>query len=138
MGLDQWIEAEYNDGDGETFASFRKVNFLHGFFDEVVGLDEEWRYAYLEEEHVKELYIRCEKVIDILRKIEPDEHGIFTNKKVVEEARKLLPPTPGFFFGSYDIDIHYLDDVKDVRNVAEEILEEFDFDKGRLLYDTWW
>jgi len=154
MGLDQWLFKQKR----EQVAYFRKVNFLHGFFDEVEGLENN-RTCYVSRDIMEELVSRCEKVLTLLEgdPTEPYERNVGSKRDeitgdiedvIIEDARysediiemvmELLPPAEGFFFGSYEIDGYYKETVEHVLEVSKQILDTFDFDEHDLIYDTWW
>lgn len=75
---------------------WRKANAVHDWFvREVQGGEDNCAPYYVEREQLQELRDLCQKVLD-------DR----------EQARELLPPAAGFFFGSTDIDEGYFSDLE--------------------------
>ena len=80
---------------------WRKANAIHEWFVENVqeGVDDCGTY-YVTLDKIEELILTIERVLE---------------KKDDEEAKALLPPSEGFFFGSTDIDDHYWDELRETR-----------------------
>lgn len=98
-------------------AYWRKVNTIHNYFvtkcadgkDECQDIE-----VYRETlEHLRDI---C---------------GQITQSKDVEQAKELLPPQSGFFFGSIEIDEWYFQGIEYTYNVLTKVLEktpkEYDF-----------
>lgn len=153
MGLDQWLLKRQD----KEVAYFRKVNFLQRFIVEYVGMDNEGQECILHMEHIEELLSRCNYVIQILENAETiteeveigmafkdgeriPQYGkqVVFNDEAAKEVSELLPTQEGFFFGSTVIGEGYLEDVRDVKKVCEDILKNFDFEDALLVYHCWW
>ena len=104
MGLDIY----FNKTRKEEVGYFRKVNFLVGFFSNITG-EEVQNLSPIEitKEDCMELLERCNAVL---------EH------RTTETSEELLPTCPGFFFGNYDYDEYYYQDVESVKNFLEKTL----------------
>ena len=87
-------------------AYWRKANAIHGWFTK-----------HAEEDDCTPIYFTREQIADLLGTC---KQVLQANTKDV--AEELLPPTTGFFFGSYDIDDWYWNDVKETANKLDEIL----------------
>jgi hypothetical protein len=87
-------------------AYWRKANAIHGWFIKDVEEDD-CKPIYFQREEIAELLSRCKQVIES------------RSKDVAEE---LLPPTTGFFFGSYEIDDFYWGEVEETAEVLDKIL----------------
>lgn len=96
------------DGDDVTLCVmyWRKANTIHNWFVQTaqVGLDE-CQVAPVHVEQLAELLATCRKVVE--------------NPM---EARNILPPTAGFFFGSTDTDEWYFQDVTSTIEALEAVL----------------
>jgi hypothetical protein len=92
----------------EDVMDWRKANAVHGWIVEKVqgGVDDCGEY-YFSKEKMREL-------LEIVDKVLIDN----------SLAGDLLPPTTGFFFGSYDIDDYYLEDLKYTKEGLEKILKD--------------
>ena len=119
MGLDIY----FNKTHREEVGYFRKVNFLVGFFDEKYNV-QNLSPIEVQREDVEELLERCNAVLE--------DHS---------QAEKLLPVTPGFFFGNYEYNEDYFQDVKIVKEYIEkELLKRFDNlgDKEIIEFEIWY
>lgn len=125
MGLDIYLKKVRKEED--QLAYFRKVNFLVGyFFGEDYTDADNCRPLEISKEQCEELVRRCKEVLE---------------KRDEETSMELLPPTGGFFFGSYDIDDYYYEDVENVKEEFEkEVIPAFDeLDDGEYIeFWCWW
>jgi hypothetical protein len=87
-------------------AYWRKANAIHGWFVQHCqdGVDNCEKH-YVTRERMMELITLCKKVLN--------------NPSLADE---LLPPHPGFFFGSYEIDDWYESSLKDTVQMLEHAL----------------
>lgn len=110
----------------EEVAYWRKFNALHGWFVEnVQDQVDDCKSYYVERKKLEELLKVLEEVIQKRNKLEDNE--------IV--AKKLLPTTQGFFFGSDDYDEYYYKDVEYTIEVIKECLENKD---GEYYYESSW
>lgn len=85
---------------------WRKANAIHGWFVEhCAGGVDECQPIYVSRESLVNLRDLCQSVI-----------------KLPAMAGDILPPTPGFFFGTYEIDEWYMEDMKHTVNALNHIL----------------
>lgn len=85
---------------------WRKANAIHGWFvNECGGGVDDCQDIYVSRESLVTLRDLCQSVIN-----QPAMAG------------DILPPTSGFFFGSYDIDEWYMEDMKHTVNALNHIL----------------
>lgn len=105
-------------------AYWRKANAVHGWFvNECANGVDECQPIYVPREKLVELRDLCKSVV---------------NEPVM--AGDVLPPTPGFFFGSYEVDDWYMEDMKHTVEMLDHILslipeEEFDWS---FIYQASW
>ena len=94
----------------ENIGCWRKANAIHGWFVENIqnGINNCECYM-VDLEKLKELKVLC---LSILNEKFPE--------KQKELARELLPPSEGFFFGNYDIDEFYMEDLQDTVEIIQE------------------
>lgn len=87
---------------------WRKANAIHGWMVKNIqdGRDE-CQESYLTKEKAQELLSLCQTVLN-----DPSK------------ASNLLPPTPGFFFGSLEPDEFYLQDLQNTCRIMENILAD--------------
>ena len=88
---------------------------------------------------MKELKIKCQKVIKSFEKKEKNEDGEklestydFTNTDLAVE---LLPNQSGFFFGSEEYNKYYLQDLKDTIKIINKTLKH---EEGEIYYSSSW
>lgn len=103
-------------------AYWRKANAIHGWFVKNVqeGEDDCGRYC-VSLDKLKELKETCEKVL-----------------KDVRLAEDLLPATKGFFFGSYEYDDYYEDDIVRTVEILDKILSCPDAKDWWIEYHSSW
>lgn len=99
-------------------AYWRKANCIHRWIlEHTVGIDEDkCQKIYLYGSKIKELVETCKEVLA--------DHN---------KAKDLLPVMEGFFFGSYEYDKWYFEDLE---NTIKQ-LEKVDFD-GDFIYQASW
>lgn len=103
-------------------AYWRKANAIHGWFVENVqkGTDDCGNY-YVSLDNLKELKETCEKVL-----------------RDVRLAEDLLPARKGFFFGSYEYNEYYEDDLVRTVEVLDKILSCPDAKDWWIEYHSSW
>ena len=150
MGLDHRLVSSKRG----TVIEWRKANQIHGWFDhQLGGVKNVTRYPV----KVTQLEFLLEDCIRVKEHLiaggmkgfeQVTERGIkdeepFEKKEMVPMfvnvglAQELLPPMPGFFFGSYDFDEWYL---KQINETIEKLMEVLSTkQKGeRFYYEAWW
>ena len=111
----------------EEVAYWRKANQIHDWFVKNCqgGVDE------CQETHVSREQL--EELLDVVTAILDTPEGVERYKLATET----LAPSPGFFFGSYEIDDEYYQDLAFTKNILTEILAEAD-EGGRFTYRSSW
>lgn len=106
----------------EEVGYWRKANAIHRWFVENIqdGVDDRGKYE-VEKEKLEELLAYCKEVLE--------DHS---------KAEELLPSQCGFFFGSTEYDEWYFEDIKDTIKILEKVLEETDFDRQMITYQSSW
>lgn len=106
----------------EEVGYWRKANAIHQWFVEKVqdGVDNCGQYE-VEKEQIEELLELCKSVDADHRK-----------------AAILLPTQSGFFFGSTEYDEWYFEDIKNTIETLTKVLEETDFDREMITYQSSW
>jgi hypothetical protein len=135
----------------EDVAYWRKANQIHNWFVENVqeGVDNCGDY-YVSREKLKELVALCKTVVEGCELVEGEvcmgtsykdgkAHKIMEKGKIIsnsEIAEALLPTSSGFFFGSYEYNEWYLQDLKDTIEQLTPYLS--DDIKGHFVYSSSW
>jgi hypothetical protein len=103
-----------------TCAYWRKANQIHKWFvDNVQGGNDNCGEYYVSHEKLKELLATCQQAL-------------------FAKDPNLLPPQEGFFFGSYDIDEWYWQDIKDTIKKIKRVLELSEMSKLSFYYTSSW
>lgn len=103
---------------------WRKANAIHGWFVEncANGIDE-CQPIYVSREQLVELRDLCKAAIE-----QPAMAG------------DILPPTPGFFFGTYEVDDWYMEDMKHTVQALNHVLDivpDDDWDWSFIYRASW-
>ena len=102
-------------------AYWRKSNQIHGWFvDNVQDGEDDCKSYYVSRENLQELVDLCRKVL--------------ANREL---AAELLPPNEGFFFGGYQYDDYYFDDLQRTADELTALLEAVD-DSWEFEYQSSW
>lgn len=111
-------------------AYWRKANAIHGWIVRNVadGVDECQRIP-MSREVLRDLVLRCKRVL-----LE------FAASGEIEEAAKRedLAPTGGFFFGSYDMDEWYRQDLEETIEQIEKMLNAKELESASFFYQASW
>lgn len=95
-----------------NIAYWRKANAIHGWFvNNVQDGKDECQESYVTRDQILELRQACTEAL----------HAYNHGDK--ERCMELLPPTPGFFFGAYDLDDYYKQDLKDTIEQLDRVLK---------------
>jgi hypothetical protein len=115
MGLDMYLM----DVQGNELGYWRKANAIHGWFIRTLadGRDE-CQKIKVKRQQLAELRKLCLMV---------------SADKTL--AYKLLPPTIGFFFGSYEIDNCYFEDMRETVKIIDNALNS---KKRVFIYNASW
>lgn len=134
---------------------WRKANAIHGWFVEHIqnGVDECNTYI-VPKVALEALLADCKRVLENSKLITVGTEVIkqfdTEKKEFVEQtvdkiriedtsvAEEILPHTQGFFFGGYEYDEWYVQDLKDTINIIEKVLETTDFEKEFVTYRSSW
>ena len=116
MGLDMYLYAKKT----HQVASWRKANAIHGWIINYTNAIDNCTPITLQMRDLIKLQNVCKEVL-----LNP------------EKAEDLLPPTSGFFFGSYEIDEWYWDSVKDTTEKLANIIKENEEDATFEYQASW-
>lgn len=140
----------------EEVMYWRKANHIHGWFvDNVQKGEDNCGTYHVSWDDLAKLLDVCKKVIEASKLVDgmvfageqwspekPEPVTLREPGKVIEDptvAKKLLPTRKGFFFGSYEYDEHYLDDVIATRDWAESMLADNRAGvPGEIYYSSSW
>jgi hypothetical protein len=87
---------------------WRKANAIHGWFIKESGKEDDCSPLYFSSTQLNDLRKVCLEVMD---------------KKDEDFAMENLPPTEGFFFGSYGVDAYYYEDVENTIDILNKALD---------------
>jgi hypothetical protein len=129
----------------EDVAYWRKFNALHGWFvNECADGKDDCKEMYVSIEtlqkitnilkQVKNVIDKSEKTTKVLQDWDNKDYEVSTYK-CEDEVNELLPPTQGFFFGAYEIDDWYKQDVEKTIEIFEELLKD---EYGDYYYQASW
>lgn len=138
----------------EQVGYWRKANQIHNYFVNAVqgGIDDCDYHHEVTKYILEDLLDTCQEVLDSCELVdgkikngETLKDGEWTPNfeggKLIKDpsvAEELLPVTQGFFFGGYEYDEYYLQDIKDTIDIITKILKTTDFDKEAIYYISSW
>lgn len=138
----------------EQVGYWRKANHIHNWFVENVqdGQDDCEYHQEVTKEILEELLYVCKMVLASCEMVDGTinngiefNNGVATpitaNGKYVKDAsvaQRMLPTSPGFFFGSYDYDEYYVADVEETIAIIEKVLATTDFETQMIYYVSSW
>lgn len=110
----------------QEVAYWRKANQIHRWFVNNVqdGEDDCDYHEECTKGVIEELLNTCKRVLN--------------SSNPVSEAKRWLPVQEGFFFGSYEYDEDYFEDLRHTVEVLENVLATTDFDNEMLYYVSSW
>lgn len=117
-------------------AYWRKANQIHGWFVNNVqdGVDE-CRESYVSLEVLTELRDICRHLLAKKKELEDDTGDeVLNHGTLVGYCMATLPPVEGFFFGSYDIDQWYWDDIRNTVEMLTPIIKWANAEKADKSY----
>lgn len=154
MGLDMFLYR-----NGKEVGYWRKANAIHGFFNRECAEEEleDCQEIPVVKSSLQLLLSQCQEVLSILNRNKTVKKTVkvgFTavngsvkdefeevdtyDDEVIAEVCNILPPTKGFFFGSYTIDHWYMENIKDTIKICEKVLNETDWESDNITYLAWW
>jgi len=107
MGLDMYLREKQT----VTIHSWRKANAIHGWIVSNWGDEDNCTPIHLPMQAIVDLRDVCAEVVRV---------------GTTEVAEELLPPTPGFFFGSNEVDDWYWENVKETLAFLNELISTSD------------
>lgn len=138
----------------EQVGYWRKFNALHGWFvNECGGGVDECQQIYVSNEEltklleilkqVKTTIDKSQKKVTVLKDWQDKDYE-YEVYDCEEQVKELLPPTQGFFFGGYEIDSWYKQNVDETVTLIEDLLKEDEESKehglwsGEFYYQASW
>lgn len=107
---------------------WRKANQIHNWFVENVQKGEDDCGSYsVEKEQLQELLETINQILN-----EKDK------KKQIELAKELLSTKEGSFFGNYEYDKYYFDDLKETKEIIEKLLKIKNLEDYEIEYSSSW
>lgn len=124
MGLDQRFTIKKENNEIIYEQDFRKVNCIQGYFEEKYNIDN-LETIEIAQEDIQYLYNKSKYILE--------------NKEDLAYAKEHLPITRGFFFGNYDYNEWYFEDIEETYQVSKEMLEIIHNDKNTIVeYWCWY
>ncbi len=114
-------------------AQWRKANQVHSWFvDKVQDGDDNCREYYVSRDELDDLRELCRQVLDMRDRQEanPDE--------ALPTADDILPVREGFFFGNYEYDEYYYEQVQYTYDTLDKLLTNDKFKDFDFAYDSSW
>lgn len=109
---------------------WRKANQVYGWLVDNAGADLNGDVTLVTKEHILALRNACEQVI---------RDGIGPKGYIRKRVCKcLLPTTKGPFFGDYNYNNDYMDEVRYTLTELNKLIETTDFEKDVLLFTSSW
>ena len=103
-------------------AYWRKANAIHKFFvDTCANGEDDCQEIYVDRDHLVELKSLCEKVLE--------NHDL---------APELLPTQSGFFFGSYEYDEWYFENLKNTIKQISKVIDRTEDTCWDITYSASW
>lgn len=132
---------------------WRKANMIHKWFvDNVQDGNDNCEFYLVSKEKIEELKNICNEILKNINLIDgkivngetlKDGKWVknYEDGKIIDNAEiceRLLPTQQGFFFGSYEYDEYYYENIKYTRDKLEFVLDMIDFDEYDLYYGSSW
>ena len=121
----------------EEVAHFHKVNLLLPFF----GYSENCSDLIVTKDQVEDLIGTCSNVLDYFSNLYEShllKEDIYDMEEWFDYCQETLPIQEGVFFGCYEYDEWYLDNVEQVKKQFEEVIESIDWKRQDLVMFCWW
>ena len=114
---------------------WRKANSVHKFFVDMVqnGKDDCNEYE-VPQKVIRLLRMKANKILNANYASRIGLKGSGVSEECKRVAKKHLPPSEGFFFGSYDMDRWYIEDLERTVEICNDAL----FSKADLYYRASW
>ena len=118
MGLDMYLSRK----TVKEVAYWRKANAIHGWFIRNSGAEDNCTPIHVSMSDLYTLRDDVKKVLD---------------EGTEEAVMELLPPTPGFFFGSNEVDEYYWECLKNTLTKLDDIIEHSTDDQEFEYHASW-
>lgn len=126
MGLDQTIT--YNVECSNYDVGFRKANFLQGYFERIHNV-ENCVPVDIDNDDIDYMLEHAGHILELAA----------ANKEWIGYAKRYLPTTMGFFYGSLEYDKWYLQDMRKVYDTFKTMAEVCDkYDDAAPTYFCWY
>ena len=123
LEADSFINKDYPSASVNVKVGYwRKANQIHNWFVENVQDGED---------NCKEYHVSREELQELLDLCKTVKTG------GSETAEELLPPSPGFFFGTYEIDEWYWQNIDDTIEQLERVLSKVPEDWSFAYQSSW-
>ena len=107
----------------EEVASWRKANAIHGWFTRHLMFRElpDTESYMFSGKILSKLAEDCKTVLDAIKPILKFKEILTKGDPGYDVARRLLPPTKGFFFGGTDIDRYYAEELEETIEIIKKL-----------------
>lgn len=122
----------------EDVGYWRKANAIHAWFVKNCGNNEDnCQKMYISVNDLKNLLNIVEQILSSTKLIDGKDGKVLKNPSL---AKKLLPTTEGFFFGSTNYDEYYWQDLIDTKEIITKLLNDIDGfeDSVDIYYQASW
>lgn len=124
MGLDQSFTVKNEENEILLHQNLRKVNCIQGYFEEKYDI-ESLETISITKEDIEYLYEKSKYILE--------------NKQDLNFAKEHLPITKGFFYGNYDYNEWYFEDIEETYQVSQEIIQLLNIHKNCIVeYWCWY
>jgi hypothetical protein len=131
--IDMFDTSEFSGGGSvsvmTTVGYWRKANAIHGWFvNNLAGGLDECQEIHVPRNALVDLLAACKAVMSV---------SVAESKQDVADEFG-LNPTEGFFFGGYELDEYYDEDIKYTIKMIEYVLENTSPQKTEFVYQASW
>lgn len=124
----------------ESAGYWRKANQIHKWFVENIqgDIDDCRVHGEVSQEKLIELKEKCRSVLEIIKLKYDDNNDCVGVEGDVDSACRILPPTPGFFFGDLGINEWYIRGIQETVCIIDNILDCINFKTYMVFYQSSW
>lgn len=117
----EWQEMRPEGRPVMQIGYWRKANHVLNWINENVAQVENCQDVQMSAMQIRQLRDTCQEVLNDKNK-----------------AKRLMPTTEGFFFGSQDYKEWYFEDLEETVRICNRALAEVDFNEQDVWFHAWW